>query len=73
MKDAPSARCAGVVHELIILEADLFFQFAGLHFLLCGFGVFGFDVFGCVDLVLGHGDGDWWGVKGAETVGDFLD
>ena len=73
VEDAPAARCSGVLCEFIILKANLFFQFAGLHFLLCGFRVLGFDVFGCVDLLFCHGDGDWWSVEGAEAVGDLLD
>ena len=72
VEDTAPARRAGVVHELVVLEANLFFQFASLHFLLRGFRVLRFDVFGCVDLLLCHGDGDRGSVEGAETIGDFL-
>lgn len=61
------------VRELVVLEADLLFELAGLHLFLCGFGIFGLDVFGGVDFLFGHGDGDWWGVERAEALGDLLD
>jgi hypothetical protein len=69
VEDAAGARG---VRDLVVLEADLLFELAGLHLFLCGFGVFSLDVFGGVDFLFGHWDGDWWGVEGAEAVGDLL-
>lgn len=73
VQDSSAAGGAGVLRQLVVLESYLLFELTGLHFFVCCFGVFGFDVFGCVDLLLCHGDGDGRGVERPEAVCDLLD